>query len=275
MKSEPTPWSHPVDWLDDLDLAPDGTSLRLGTRRIGDQPWLVTDDAVQAELALKRDLSARRPDDVFAAGTCADETAERVAELVVSTGVDMASAPDSHPLHRAGLSVQEDLCVMDRTDAGWVLSGASLHFPSRWRLGDKLGRPMVAIHQPVSGYEERLSRRVDASFDHLGEEAVVRRNWFLHADDELFQPERPAPRTVQAVSVERDLIVRSERQTLRRVGDSILFTIRVQRVQLRELAARRPSAWREYVFSASSAEASRRGIDSSQLVELRAAVLDG
>jgi hypothetical protein len=48
-----------------------------------------------------------------------------------------------HPLDLAGRVVPDDLCLV-QADADGVprLVAASLCFPSRWRLGEKLGRPL-------------------------------------------------------------------------------------------------------------------------------------
>ena len=50
---------------------------------------------------------------------------------------------------------------------------------------------MSRIHGPVEGYEEHLSKRVNNFFDRLGDEPVWRRNWFIHPDNSLYQPQRP------------------------------------------------------------------------------------
>ena len=270
----PDTWSSPFDWLAELDLDPEGTSLQMGTRRLADRPWLIRDDAAAPELTLKRRLYDERPDEVFAPLTTPG-VGEAVAALIDGEGVRLASAPDGDPLHGAALSVQEDLCVMARRDGRWVLDGGALHFPSRWSLREKVGRPTVAVHGPVRGYEERLGARVDGLFDRLTEAPVMRRNWFVHVDDQLFQPFRPQDRLVPAADVGDDLVVRSERQTLRAVAGAVLFTIRVQRAPLSELVARRAAEWRAYVFGAAPDEAVRRGIGVEQLKELRDASLLG
>ena len=56
--------------------------------------------------------------------------------------------------------MQEDLCLMQRGAAGYRLV-AVVCFPAHWRLADKLGRPLEAIHEPVPGFGERLAPTVD------------------------------------------------------------------------------------------------------------------
>ncbi len=40
-------------WLGALDLDPTSSWLRMGTRGLGDRPWLVADDRAPEELALQ------------------------------------------------------------------------------------------------------------------------------------------------------------------------------------------------------------------------------
>ena len=115
-----------------------------------------------------------------------------VLELIKkSGGSNILNSHSGHSLEKAGLSVQEDLCLMNRTSEGWILKAASLCFPSRWQLREKIGKNMSHIHGPVEGYEEHLSKRVNNFFDRIGNEPVWRRNWFIHPDNSLYQPQRP------------------------------------------------------------------------------------
>jgi hypothetical protein len=111
-------------------------------------------------------------------------------------GVGALLLPDSdgvprHPLDRCGRLVQEDRCLLRPVDRQWVLAAASLCFPSRWLLADKSERPLLVLHDPVAGYGESLSVRVDSLLGRLGERVVWRRNWFAHPDCALFQSARP------------------------------------------------------------------------------------
>ena len=61
------------------------------------------------------------------------------------TGEDWnLAAPPRDPLELAGLLVQEDLCIVQNDDNAPVLTAAVLCFPSRWRLAEKIGRPLAA-----------------------------------------------------------------------------------------------------------------------------------
>ncbi len=181
----------------------------------------------QAEvLALLLDhLPARFPE-VYRRGTEAIEnlvTGERFA-------LDLAAWRDA-PLELAGRLVQEDLCLMRRSEQGYRLIAAVLCFPSHWRLADKLGRPLDLIHGPVPGFGAQLAATVDRFFLNLKvERPVWRANWSLSDTPELFRPPEPR-RQSKPVAVERvgeQVWLRVERQTLRRLPRTrdVLFTIR-------------------------------------------------
>ncbi len=285
-------------WFDEIDLDPARTWLRMGTRQLGSRPWLVFDEHRAAELALKRHLCAARHDEVFAAEAGSAEAGEQagheVLELVRAAcraeGLDPGRHPldradrhpldraDRHPLDRAGRLVQEDLCLLRRDRSGWVLAAGSLCFPTRWRLGDKLGRSLTAVHAPVEGYQAELASRVETMLDRLDDRIVWRRNWFVHPDGRLFQPDRPigGDPVVPARSCGDGLFLRSERQTLRRLPAStwILFTIRIQHAPLgRFLAdADRRSRFRRYLDEAPPAITAHRGLAAGQVLSLRWAV---
>ena len=137
------------------------------------------------------------------------------------------------PLDLAGRVVQEDLCLMAPGDTGYTLEAASLCFPSRWRLIDKIGKRMVDIHSPVPEYENKLARPVDRFFDKLDiNKPVWRVNWSLTDDPDLYQPIRKTStdysRNINSKNAGDLIFLRCERQTLRRLPNTgwILFSIK-------------------------------------------------
>ena len=154
----------------------------------------------------------------------------------------------SHPPHDrlevAGRLVQEDLCLIDVSGPEPVLAAAVLCAPSRWRLAEKIGRPLLAVHGPVPFYADRLSKAVDRFMRVLRPGKLVERfNWGIFDDDTLFQPQ-PTHRLAGAGAVDADnaldrLFVRVERQTLLRLprSGSVLFAIRVHSYGLRRVLA--------------------------------------
>jgi len=141
--------------------------------------------------------------------------------------------------------VQEDLCVMvESGDSGrYLLEAGSVCFPSHWRLAEKLGRSLAAIHAPVTHYDDELEARVDHFFERLRpEHPMLRRNLSIHDHDELFRPEphESSRSFAPDVSGLDRVWLRSERQTLVRLPRTaaVLFTIKTQQCPASVLAAR-------------------------------------
>ncbi len=245
----------------------------MGTRSLGDRPWLIADERHDAERALRRRLFEQSPDDVFVAAPL--DVGTEVCDLV-RRHTDVGATPESDPLATAGLAVQEDLCLLRRRDGGWHLDAAFLCFPSRWRLADKIGRPLVEVHGPTPGYATHLAGKVDRLLDRLGNRPVLRRNWFVHPDPSLHQPTRPpVDPVVPAADVGTGLHLRSERQTLRRLGCGwVLFTIRIQHEPLGRLLAvsRHRHRFTHYVVNAPIEDLAHRGMASNQVRELAVAL---
>ena len=185
---------------------------------------------------------------------------------------------EMHPLDRAGLSVQEDLCLMNRTSEGWILKAASLCFPSRWQLREKIGKDISQIHGPVEGYEEHLSKKVNGFFDRLGKEPVWRRNWFIHPDNSLYQPQRPpnGDPIIGFSEIGEKLFVRSERQTLQLldIPGWILFTIRVQRTPLKNLLLKRKEEFQKWIYEAPESHHDHKGLVVEQVSEIKKALVN-
>lgn len=254
---------------------PDYVPFRAGPFRLvaGLQPldlqgWIEIDDHFAGELAEKERLLRERHHEVFAAFPEALAGSMEVLELLAahlparfptlyrSEGDFLdnlvtqqrwhLSRQVLHPLDLAGRLVQEDLCLMrhDPATNTYRLVGASLCFPTRWRLADKLGKALTAIHEPVAGYEEQLAATVDRFFERLKvEKPVWRLNWGLIDDPALFQPTGHGRQglnpDITAENAGEKLWIRMERQTLRRLPRTrdVLFTIRVHVRPLQELQA--------------------------------------
>ena len=211
----------------------------MGIRTLDLDDWLVVDDRYRAELELKGRLLSERPDDVFAAHPTAAEACTEVLELVSSwlaahhPELSGDPRPARHPLDAAGRLVQEDLCVLLADGGAYRLEAASLCFPSHWRLQEKLGRSLAAIHAPVPHYAVELEAKVDRFFDRLRvDRPVVRRNLSIHSHDDLFapQPHESPESFAPDVSGIDQVWLRSERQTLVRLPRTaaVLFTIKTQ-----------------------------------------------
>jgi len=121
------------------------------------------------------------------------------------------------PLTAMGNLVCEDFCLLlpDAASGEYILVGAVLCFPSRWRLQEKLGRPLTIIHDPVPDYAEALSKRVNRVFEALRpDRPLVRINWTIHPTPELFLPLRLSEKQEHAFGATGPFYLRTERQTL-------------------------------------------------------------
>jgi Haem-dependent oxidative N-demethylase, alpha subunit-like len=239
--------------------------MSMGLMRLQAAEWFEVDRDWAADLAEKRRLLAERHDELV--GVAPGSEAAQAALLALLARHLAACHPghyrlDGGVLHLAGLEeswrldrselapidlagrlVQEDLCLMQHDGRDWRLTAASVCFPTRWRLADKMGRPLQEIHAPVPQFQERLERPVVRFFDSLKPERPVwRLNWSLLDDPALYQSkghgrlaEDPG---ITPENAGEKVWLRVERQTLTRLpgSDAILFTIRIHRWPLARLA---------------------------------------
>lgn len=235
--------------------------------------WIEIDDRYPAEMAERRDLLDTRHAEVFAALPASDAArAETLGVLaahlvehhpgwfrrdgavlrnaLTDESWDLA-APPRDPLEVAGRLVQEDLCLIRPEVDGPVLEAAVLCAPSRWRLAEKIGRPMLAVHRPVPFYADRLGAAVDRFMRNLRPGRVaLRMNWSLVDDPALFQPTghgRVArDPVITAANAGAKIFFRTERQTFRLLPDSgrVVFGIRVHSYPMSRLAAQPGAAAR-------------------------------
>ena len=239
-----------------LPFEPGPYRMAMGLVTLPETAWFELDDRYPAELRERRHLLTERHADVFAAlpvsAEARAETLAAVADNLTTyhpdwfardaatlqnrlTGEHWALAnPSRDPLELAGRLVQEDLCLVQLEDGVPVLTAAMLCFPSRWRLAEKLGRPLAAVHGPVPLYADRLAAPVDRFMRNVKPGHIAARlNWSVLDDATLFQPGgkwRAAHNaTVTATNAGDTLFLRVERQTLRRLPRSgaVLFGIRV------------------------------------------------
>jgi hypothetical protein len=220
-------------------------------------------------MAERRRLLSERHDDVFAVLPEAEEAAREVLQRLVAYlttrfpdwfGLndntlhnrlthetwDLA-APPCHPLELAGRLVQEDLCIIQSDADAPRFTAAVLCFPSRWRLHEKLGRPLAAVHGPVPFYAERLATPVNRFMAKVKTDHIASRlNWSVLDDPAMYQPggkwREAANTAITPDNAGEALYLRVERQTLTRLPrtDAVLFGIRVHSYQL-GAAIRRPA----------------------------------
>jgi len=133
-------------------------------------------------------------------------------------------------LEELARTVQEDLCILRRTDDGWILRAAAVCFPSYWSLQEKMGKPLEEIHGPVPQMHSSVDKLITKKLDDLEMESPVERfNWTLTPDEQLY---RPSPIRKQIGDFDEHniawkIFIRTERQTFMKLrNNDILFTIR-------------------------------------------------
>lgn len=207
--------------------------------------WLRVDEAYGAQMLHRQDLLKTREADVLWLDPTAQQAAQEVlAEALAVLPVlgfavegESVTCPDGRhvpldrakPLRTLGHLVQEDICIMRKQGDAHVLVGAVLCFPASWRLAEKVGRPLIGIHEPVEEYDDQLAKRVQRLFDavRVGR-PLWRFNKLWYDDAELHQP-RSAQAATRRILPDHDAapFIRSERQCLVRmpISDVVVFSI--------------------------------------------------
>ena len=249
-----------------LPFTPGPFRMAMGLQAAPPDELVEIDEHYKSELTERRDLLANRHADVFAAEPGSTEARAEVLDTLVSllprrypdwftrdgerlhnhlTGETWNLAEPPHdPLELAGRLVQEDLCVIDVNGPAPVLAAAILCAPSRWRLAEKIGRPLAMVHENVPLYADRLSNAVDRFMGALRAGKMAERmNWSVVDDRALFQTggrhrtsHNPA---ITVANAPASLFLRVERQTLVRLPHSgcVLFAIHVHSYDLARVLA--------------------------------------
>lgn len=229
--------------------------LLMGLSPLRDGAWFETDNDLARYRQHKLDYRQRYGDRAYRAAPSSEmaqrELSARILEYLTTEQPDLYRLENNQlfcpgvetplpleseqPLWNCSQWVADDLVLMEEIDGEYCLTAASLCCPSHWRLEEKFGRPLGEIHDPIPGFHQALTPRIDRFFKHLRpQHPVVRFNWSIQAYESLSQ------RPEQEVSIEPGqlLYYRSERQSLVRLpgSNAIAFTIRVYLHPLAALA---------------------------------------
>ncbi|SPH20834.1 hypothetical protein ASD8599_01575 [Ascidiaceihabitans donghaensis] len=221
------------------------TSRRLpGIQPLIDGDWLRVDEAYAGQMAERGRLMVQHHDAVHwldpealpAAQELLETTLAQLSDLGFEVEGDHVTTPDgrkvcvSHtmPLLSLGALVQEDFCLLQKRGNEHVLTGAILCFPASWRLAEKVGRPLTAIHDPVPEYDGNLAARVQRMFDGVKVgRPLWRFNQLWYDDPSLHQPRSVvSPREIREGPGEAQYY-RSERQCIFRLPETqaVVFSI--------------------------------------------------
>ncbi|MGR3434914.1 MAG: heme-dependent oxidative N-demethylase family protein [Shimia sp.] len=199
-----------------------------GIRPLNPAEWLIRDEAFAAQVALKRRLLAGRRDAVLreepgsqdAQAELLDEVLRHLRE---DHGIDETPRA-THPLEALAEVAQEDFSIQEKVGDEHVMTAGMIAFPAFWRLADKIGRPLTAIHGPVPEYEG-VAARVQRLFDgvQVGR-PLWRYNRLVYADPALHQP---APMDGTDRDRTGGTYLRSERQVMWRLPKTraVVFSI--------------------------------------------------
>jgi hypothetical protein len=251
-----------------LSFEPGPFRMAMGLIALPESEMIELDEHYLDEMRQRRALLVERQDEVFCAVSASVPARQAVLDRLAAylperfpawfarddtalhnrlTGEvwNLAALP-SDPLIVAAQLVQEDLCIVEPDDAGnIVLTAGVVCFPSRWRLREKIGRPLPLVHERVPFYGDKLARPVDRFMAQIKPgKLAMRLNWSMPDNPALFQlsgkfrqAHNPA---ITAANAGDCLFVRVERQTLSRLAESaaVLFTIRTHVYPLRRIAER-------------------------------------
>ena len=236
-----------------LPRARGGGPLKIGLAVLTEDEWLQPEP----------DLAARN-----AAFDAYPESAQLTPEAVAAGDELAALMGVTGGVEGAARSIWEDICLLTRApgDAAYRLTGAAVAFPTDWRIADKLGHPMIALHTPIHGYAERLGSPVDQFMAKLKPGRIYGRcNWFVSPTPALRWLAEDAPQAqfahVTPENAGETLFVRSERQTLRKLPETgaIVFTIGIYVAPLGSLSPENIARMAESLATIPEPEAKRRG----------------
>lgn len=193
-------------------------------------------------------------------------TSNSVTYLPTNTTISLNS--DDVLLQLASI-IAEDLVVLAREDGEWKIIAGAVIFPSRWKLSEKIGKGMDAVHAPVPGYATALAPYMTATFDKVTvDRQVWRKNWSLHSTEHLHQPT-----SIHAPATPENYWWRTERQTLTRarVGEFMYFTIRNRAEPLQWIKSDPESS---ALFAETLASYSPETIEYKGLIQDHQAIID-
>jgi hypothetical protein len=184
---------------------------------------------------------ADEPDTYSALLPEAEPLLQETLALAASWGTLPATTP-GQPLQNCralGRMWEPDFLLLKPDETGeFRLVAACVCFPSAWRLSEKMGQPLAAIHAPVPSLNPALGRSIHQFLAKLRPgPAWLRSNWGLSRSPELNQhPARNLPRLTPPLTLD-EVWLRIEHQALVALPETggILFGIRLEMIPLTEV----------------------------------------
>ncbi len=227
--------------------------LNMGLRSLEAPSWLEHGDDLEAQIPERLDLASNAREVVYQELLGYRSAIDELVRLLVKNLIDHHSSryvAQAHELTHLPTAttinlesetvlldlasiIGEDLVVLSRENDEWKIVAGAVIFPSRWRLSEKIGKGMDAVHQPVPGYQSALAPYMTATFDKIAvDRPVWRKNWSLHSTEHLHQPT-----SIHEATSPDNYWWRTERQTLTRsaIGEFLYFTIRNRAEELSQI----------------------------------------
>lgn len=216
-----------------------------GISPLRDRDWIAVDEAYSAQTDYRHSLLNNKRDLVLAdqaedAQSAINETFEQALQLMPQHGFGVTqrliSCPDGKKVNRyadsplavLGKCLQQDICILTKQGDEHILAAAVLCFPASWTLSEKIGRPLSAIHAPVSEYNANVARRVQRLFDGVRVGSPLRRNNYLRYENpDLFQPLSENDPVRKEPPSGNEAYLRAERQIIFRLPKTkaVVFSI--------------------------------------------------
>ena len=226
--------------------------VQIGLKPIEENNWLEIDDNFKSEIEIKKNLLLSNRNEVLQISESSLPAQKKLLKLILNhlkqyypdkydfgEGFIHVKAlnetfdltkKDSIPIKIASMLVQEDLILMTPKEDEFYLEAASLVAPSHLSLIEKFSKSLMNVHEDVPGYKEKIGPRVNQIFNKLPTDRILERlNWSIYDSPELFQPiDHKQHVKVKKKSI-KDLYLRVERQTIRKLQlhGSVVFTVRV------------------------------------------------
>lgn len=198
----------------------------IGMRASDMETWLRPGPADSATMALRRRFIAEKPADVLALLPAASPTVLELANILAARDGWTAPSDAFEALEHIGGKYIEDICLLTKFEAdGHIVGAAVVCFPNRWKLAEKAGKPILAVHDPVPDYADKLSAQVDFFLDRLRPGRCFRRaNWGLVSVDTLHLPD-PVPPVNP--TTDTNFFLRHEGQSFVKLPETgaVVFTI--------------------------------------------------
>ena len=221
-------------------------TLSMGLRSKRGTDWLGGSDPLgiaglyARQMAEKHQLMKNQLADIFAlrpAGEAAALEAARLIFLMKGQIQDQSGQIDAATafISASGLIPEDILIVVPNISASggkeWRLQAGLLAFPGHWRLADKMGKTLAAIHAPVPEFNEKLNAHIDRFFANMQIGAISwRQNWSVQRDSRLFAPMREAGLETSLTPQEagQQIHIRIETQHFYKLpkSDAVIFAIR-------------------------------------------------